>query len=119
MGNQRFGKPGSRDAAIAQLRAMSGHTLTFHTAVALLDTRSGSAPVVNVPTEVSMRRLSDADIARYVDREPAFDCAGSAKSEGLGISLMTAVRGDDPNALVGLPLIALCTLLRDAGIELP
>lgn len=113
---ERFGKPGSVDKAVAQLQAMRGRSIVFHTAVALLDTHTGAAPAVCVPTEVGFRALSDAEIRRYVEREMPLDCAGSAKSEGLGIALLEHMRGDDPNALVGLPLIALCRLLRDAGV---
>lgn len=116
---QRFGKPGDRERAIAQLKAMRGHSIVFHTVVCVLDSRSGSHACVNVPTDVRFRLLSDREIERYVDAEQPFDCAGSAKSEGLGITLLDHIRGDDPTALVGLPLIAVSHLLRDAGLELP
>lgn len=116
IGGERFGKPGSVDRAIAQLQAMRGRSIVFHTAVALLDAKTGAAPVLCVPTEVTFRALSDDEIERYVARELPLDCAGSAKSEGLGIALLESMRGDDPNALVGLPLIALCRLLREAGV---
>jgi septum formation protein len=114
----RFGKPGNAERAIAQLTAMSGKEVVFDTAIALLDTRNDKLRVLNVPTRVGFRTLSNEEIARYVEREQPFDCAGSAKSEGLGISLLTHIRGDDPNALIGLPLIALCELLREAGIAI-
>lgn len=116
---ERFGKPGNAERAIAQLTAMSGKEVVFDTAVALLDTRSDTVRALNVPTRVGFRTLSNDEIVRYVEREQPFDCAGSAKSEGLGISLLTHIRGDDPNALIGLPLIALCELLREAGLAIP
>lgn len=119
MGNVRFGKPGSRENAIAQLRAMSGQTIIFHTGLCLLNAATGRTHVRGIPTEVRFRELSDAEILRYQDKENALNCAGSARSEGLGISLLEAMRGDDPNALVGLPLIALCDMLRAEGLELP
>ncbi len=119
MGEARFGKPGTVERAVAQLTQMSGNTVVFHTALALLNTRSGRVQVEVVPTEVRFRTLSEAEIVRYVDKERPLDCAGSAKSEGLGITLLDALSGDDPNALVGLPLIALARMLRNEGIALP
>lgn len=118
-GGKRYGKPGTRANAVAQLRAMRGQAVTFDTGLCLLDSASGLAQRCSVPTEVRFRQLSDAEIERYLDRENALNCAGSAKSEGLGIALIESMRGDDPNALVGLPLIALCRMLRQAGIPLP
>ena len=119
MGDTRFGKPGTVERAIAQLQAMSGRTVVFHTALALLNTRSGHVQLDAVPTEVRFRSLTDDEIVRYVNKERPLDCAGSAKSEGLGITLLDALSGDDPNALVGLPLIALARMLRNEGIALP
>lgn len=119
LGKRVFGKPLVRECAIEQLRTMRGQTITFHTALCLLDSASGRVQTCGVPTEVRFRPLSDAEIERYVDREQPFNCAGSAKAEALGISLLEYIRGDDPNALIGLPLIALCGMLRAAGIELP
>ncbi len=119
MGSQRFGKPGTVDRAVAQLRSMSGQTVIFDTALALINTRSGRIQVEVIPTEVRFRALSDDEIVRYVERERPLDCAGSAKSEGLGITLLDALRGDDPNALIGLPLIALARMLRNEGLALP
>ena len=119
MGDAQFGKPGTVERAIAQLKSMSGRTVIFHTALALLNTRSGHVQVDAVPTEVRFRQLNDDEIVRYVDKERPLDCAGSAKSEGLGIALLDALSGDDPNALVGLPLIALARMLRNEGIPLP
>ena len=119
MGDTRFGKPGTVERAIAQLQSMSGRTVVFHTALAVLNTRSGQVQLDAVPTEVRFRRLTDDEIVRYVNKELPLDCAGSAKSEGLGITLLDALAGDDPNALVGLPLIALARMLRNEGIALP
>jgi len=115
----RFGKPGTRQNAISQLRAMSDKTITFHTALCLLNSRTGHFQLRGIPVEVGFRQLDDAEIERYLDQEDALNCAGSAKSEGLGISLMRYLRGDDPNALIGLPLIALCDMLRAEGLCLP
>ncbi|HRP23361.1 Maf family nucleotide pyrophosphatase [Thauera sp.] len=114
-----FGKPGTEERAISQLQRMRGRTITFHTALALLNTRSGHLQVEGVPTQVSFRELSDDEIRRYVAKERPLDCAGSAKSEGLGIALLDAMPGDDPTALIGLPLIALSRMLRAEGLELP
>jgi septum formation protein len=116
---QRFGKPGTRANAVAQLRRMSRQTLIFHTGLCLLNAATGRFQLRGVATEVRFRELSDADIDRYLDKEDALNCAGSARSEGLGISLLEYLRGDDPNALVGLPLIALCDMLRAEGVPLP
>ncbi len=113
-----LGKPGGREAAIAQLASMSGRTIAFHTAVCLL--RAGDAPhAAEDVTRVRFRRLERAEIERYVDAEQPFDCAGSFKSEGLGIALFDAIESSDPTALVGLPLIATARLLRQAGFALP
>ncbi|HRD33863.1 MAG TPA: Maf family nucleotide pyrophosphatase [Rhodocyclaceae bacterium] len=119
LGSEVFGKPGTPARAIAQLRRMSGHSVVFHTALALINTRTGAVQATSVPTEVHFRRLSDAEIIRYVEREQPLDCAGAAKSEALGISLLEALTGDDPTALVGLPLIALSRMLRAEGVPLP
>ncbi|WP_341678550.1 Maf family nucleotide pyrophosphatase [Niveibacterium sp. SC-1] len=119
VGDERFGKPGTVARAVAQLQRMSGRSIVFHTALALLDARDGSIQVCDVPTEVAIRRLGDEEIVRYIEREQPLDCAGSAKCEGQGISLMEHMRGDDPNALIGLPLIALCAMLRKVGISIP
>lgn len=118
-GDAVFGKPGSREAAIAQLTQLSDKTVVFDTALSLVHGRLRRETVVRVPTEVVFRPLGRDAIERYVDLEQPFDCAGAAKSEGLGISLLRAIRGDDPTALVGLPLIALAELLRQAGFTLP
>jgi septum formation protein len=114
-----IGKPGDIDNARAQLRELSGHTVLFHTALCVWNARLERRHERLVTTDVSFRRLTDAEIDRYLEREPAFDCAGSAKSEGLGISLLSRLGGDDPTALVGLPLIALSAMLRAEGFDVP
>lgn len=118
-GNERFHKPGSIENAVAQLRSMSGQAIIFHTAVCLYNNRTGLHRTEAVPTEARFRPLDDAEIIRYVERERPLDCAGSAKSEGLGISLLEYMRGDDPTALIGLPLIALARMLRAEGVLVP
>jgi septum formation protein len=118
-GGRVFGKPGNRERAVEQLRALRGHSVVFHTALCLFNAASGRTQIEGVPVEVRFRPISDEEIGRYLDREPAFNCAGSARYEGLGISLLDFVRGDDPNALIGLPLIALCRMLRNEGLALP
>lgn len=119
LGEQRFDKPGTRENAKAQLSRMSGKTVSFHTGLCLLNATTGRTQLRGISTEVRFRTLSDSEIHRYLDREDALNCAGSAKSEGLGISLLEYLRGDDPNALVGLPLIALCDMLRAEGVTIP
>lgn len=113
-----LGKPGGREAALAQLAAMSARTVPFHTAVALVH-GDGRGDAALDTTRVRLRPLSAAEIARYVALEPAHDCAGGFKSEALGISLFEAIESQDPTALVGLPLIATARLLRQAGFALP
>ncbi|MBC7622511.1 MAG: septum formation protein Maf [Aeromicrobium sp.] len=112
-----LGKPGTRDNAIKQLREMRGKRVVFHTALALLDVASGRLQRVVVPTVVIMRGYSDEAISCYLDRENALDCAGSAKSEGLGAALIATMTSDDPTALVGLPLLSLITMLANEGVE--
>jgi len=118
-GNERFGKPVRRENAIAQLRLMRGKEVVFHTGLCLLNSATNRVQLSCVDTHVGFRDLSDTEIESYLDKEDALNCAGSAKSEGLGISLLSYMRGDDPNALVGLPLIALCGMLRAEGLHLP
>lgn len=112
-----LGKPGDHERAVAQLRAMSGQTVVFHTAVAVLRPARRDEAVVRVPVRVRFRRLETPEIEAYLRAEQPFDCAGSAKSEGLGIVLLDAIESDDPTALIGLPLIATARLLREAGID--
>lgn len=112
-----IGKPGTRDRARQQLLAMRGTGMVFHTALALYNSDEDRCNALVVPTHVVMRQYTDAEIDNYLSREDALDCAGSAKSEGLGVALMSSMRSDDPTALIGLPLIALCELLRQEGVE--
>lgn len=116
MDGRVFGKPGTHAKAVEQLRTLSGKTVNFYTGLCVLNAKTGEAEVCGVPTLVGFRELGDAEIENYLRREPAYNCAGSAKSEGLGIALLSRIHGDDPNALVGLPLIALCELLRKHGM---
>jgi len=112
-----IGKPGNFERAMAQLQLMRGQTVTFHTALCLM--KGGAQTTLCVPTEVTFRKLSDDLLEAYLLAEEPYDCAGSAKSEGLGISLLESIKSDDPTALIGLPLIALTSLLRDAGFAIP
>jgi septum formation protein len=112
-----IGKPGNFERAMAQLQLMRGHTVTFHTALCLM--KGDTQMTLSVPTEVCFRKLPDAVLENYLLAEEPYDCAGSAKSEGLGISLLESIKSDDPSALIGLPLIALTGLLRDAGFAIP
>ena len=112
-----LGKPGDFEIASAQLRAMSGREVVFHTALCIVGPGFRESAVDT--TVVRLRDLGDDDIARYLQAEPAFDCAGSFKAEGLGIALFDAIDSSDPTALVGLPLIATARLLRKAGFALP
>ncbi len=114
-----LGKPGGRAAAIDQLMRASGNIVTFHTGLCLLNTATGRAQVCREPFRVHFRQLDEGQISRYVDREQPFNCAGSFKSEGLGISLFERLEGDDPNALIGLPLIQLIRMLDREGIAIP
>jgi septum formation protein len=116
---QAIGKPGTLERAALQLRRASGREVTFHTAVCLIDGRDGRLQSAEVPCRVGYRVLSDDDIARYLQREPAMDCAGSARIEALGISLTRYVRCDDPTALIGLPLITLTDFLHNCGVRIP
>lgn len=114
---QSLGKPGNHERATAQLRQMRGQTVVFQTAVAVV--APGFSQVELAPVQVRFRDLSDAEIERYLRAEQPYDCAGSAKSEGLGITLLDAIDSDDPTALIGLPLIRTSRLLRAAGLVLP
>ena len=110
-----IGKPGTPEAAKSQLLAAAGKTLVFHTGLCVLDSATGHYETVMVPTTVEFRRYSEREIERYLELEPALDCAGSFKSEGLGISLCGRITSDDPTALIGLPLVALNKLLARFG----
>lgn len=112
-----IGKPGNFERAMAQLQAMRGRAIVFQTSVAVVCAATGFASVRRVPVRVRFRDLSDADIATYLHLEQPFDCAGSAKCETLGISLLDAIESDDPTTLIGLPLIATSALLREAGLD--
>lgn len=114
---QVFGKPGSHENAVKQLQAMRARSVTFFTGLCLLNAKTGKAHLRGVPTRVTFRNLSDDEIENYLRREQPYNCAGSAKSEGLGIALIAKMEGDDPNALIGLPLIALCDFLKNENIN--
>ena len=115
---QALGKPGNHTRAVLQLRQMSGKTVIFQTAIAVVCQASGFSQEALAPVKVKFRELSDAEIENYLLAEKPYDCAGSAKSEGLGIALLERIDNDDPTALVGLPLIRTAALLRAAGIDL-
>ena len=119
LAGEPLGKPGNHERAVQQLQRMQGHTVVFQTAVAVVCLATGFEQVDLAPVEVKFRDLSDAEIERYLRAEQPYDCAGSAKSEGLGIALLDAIHSDDPTALVGLPLIRTCRMLRAAGLVLP
>ncbi len=112
-----YGKPGTHERAVAQLRTMRGRTVNFYTGLCLFNSANATAHVRGIPTRVTFRDLSDSEIENYLRREQPYNCAGSAKSEGLGIAVIAAMEGTDPNALVGLPLIALCDMLRAEGVS--
>jgi septum formation protein len=114
---QPIGKPGTHERAAAQLRLLSGRRAIFQTAVAVVRASTGYAQVLLAPVAVQFRALSDAEIDRYLRLDEPYDCAGSAKCETLGIALLASIDSDDPTALVGLPLIRTCQLLRAAGID--
>jgi septum formation protein len=112
-------KPGNHITACEQLRRCSGKTLRFSTALCLLNAGTGRQQVAVEPFDVTFRQLNDEQIDRYLRREQPYDCAGSFKMEGLGITLFTALSGEDPNSLIGLPLIRLCDMLAEEGVSLP
>lgn len=112
-----LGKPGDHARAVAQLTAASGREVIFHTGLCLMNLAQGFEHTLEVPFTVRFRELSPSEIEHYLCREQPYDCAGSFKSEGLGIALFEALEGEDPTALIGLPLIALCRLLRQAGLD--
>ncbi|CAM4068457.1 Maf family nucleotide pyrophosphatase [Comamonas aquatilis] len=116
---QPLSKPGTHERATEQLRQMSGRQMNFHTGVCVSCVETGFTEASVVTVQVRFRQLNDAEIERYLRAEQPYDCAGSAKSEGLGIALLDAIVSDDPTALIGLPLIRTCQLLRAAGVVLP
>ncbi len=117
LGDEQIGKPGSHQAAVAQLERASGQTMNFFTGLCLLDPLNDNTRTIVCQTSVTFLSLERAQIENYLRRERPYDCAGACKVEGLGISLLASVRDDDPTALIGLPLISLCRLLREAGLE--
>ncbi len=119
LGEQQVGKPHTHENAKKQLQAASGHAMVFHTALCLYNSRTGNMQARAVPIRIQFRTLSDAVIERYLLAEQPYNCAGSAKSEGLGIALIERFEGEDPNALVGLPLIALVDMLQQEGVAVP
>ncbi|MGI9299968.1 MAG: Maf family protein [Luminiphilus sp.] len=119
LGQQQLHKPGTIERAHAQLHECSGNSVQFFTGVALLNTVTGNVQSSVVHYQVAFRVLNDAEIRRYVTHDNPLDCAGSFKWERLGIALMASLEGPDPTALEGLPLIALCKMLRKAGLEIP
>jgi septum formation protein len=118
LAGQPLGKPGEHDRAVAQLRQMRGQTVIFQTALAVVCLATGFEQVDLAEVRVVFRDLSDDDIEAYLQAEKPYDCAGSAKSEGLGIALLESIDNDDPTALIGLPLIRTARLLRQAGVKL-
>jgi septum formation protein len=117
--NAFLDKPGNFENALAQLLRMRRKAVQFFTALYLLNTRTANAQIALVPVTVHMREFSDEEAKRYLRAEEPYDCAGSARIEGLGITLVAKLEGEDPNALIGLPLIALCGMLRNEGVTLP
>ena len=119
VGATLLNKPGTHARAVEQLKLMSGKQIAFFTALCLLNARTLQRQTAIVPVTVHMRELGTGQIERYLQAERPYDCAGSARIEGLGITLVARLDGDDPNALIGLPLIKLCDMLRSEGVELP
>jgi len=113
---EALGKPGTHANAVAQLKSMRGRSVLFHTALALFNAGTGALQTTEVPTIVRFRRYDDSEIERYLVAERPYDCAGSARIEGIGITLVTAVESADPSALIGLPLIELAGMLRNEGV---
>ncbi|MCH7344435.1 Maf family nucleotide pyrophosphatase [Pelomonas sp. CA6] len=114
---QPIGKPGNHERAVTQLRAMSGRSVVFQTALAVVCLETGFVAQDLAPVRVRFRELGDDEIQAYLRAEQPYDCAGSAKSEGLGIALLEAIDSDDPTALIGLPLIRTARMLREAGLN--
>jgi septum formation protein len=118
LAGEPLGKPGTHERAVEQLRRMSGQVVVFHTAVAVVCRDTGFEQLDLAPVRVTFRKLDDDEIENYLRAEEPYDCAGSARSEGLGIALLESIESDDPSALVGLPLIRTCRMLRAAGVRL-
>jgi len=117
LGGKQLGKPLKHENAMRQLTAMRGKTVVFYTALTLLNARTGEMQTDVAENQVTFRNYSDEEIHSYLLKEQPYHCAGSAKSEGLGIALISRMEGDDPNALVGLPLISLVNMLQKQGIR--
>jgi septum formation protein len=117
LAGEPLGKPGTHANAVIQLGRMSGQAVVFHTAVAVVCAETGFEQLELAPVKVQFRALSNDEIERYLRAEQPYDCAGSARSEGLGVALLDAIDSDDPTALVGLPLIRTCRMLRAAGVK--
>lgn len=118
LGEEILGKPGNHENAVAQLTRLSGRAVRFYTSLCLIV--PGREPRIEVvESNVSFRELETEEIERYLAREPAYDCAGSCKAEGLGIAMVKSINSDDPTALIGLPLIRLREMLSDAGLQIP
>ena len=118
-GDEILGKPGTHENAVVQLRKLSGKLVTFQTGLCLLNSTSNEMQVDNIPFRVQFRKLDEQQIERYLRADQPYNCAGSFKSEGLGITLFERMDGDDPTALIGLPLIRLTSMLMQAGVVLP
>jgi septum formation protein len=119
LNGEALGKPGNHERAVAQLRKQSGQSVVFQTAVAVVCLERQYAQCELATVKVRFRSISEAEIEAYLRAEPAYDCAGSAKSEGLGITLLERIDSDDPTSLIGLPLMRTCALLRELGIQVP
>jgi septum formation protein len=117
LGGMQLGKPGNHENATKQLRMMQGRTVIFHSALCLYNAKTLTMQAEVVPYEVAFRKLSDEQIERYLRAEKPYNCAGSAKSEGLGIALISSMNGTDPNALIGLPLIKLISMLQNEKVD--
>lgn len=115
---EALGKPGTHERAVAQLRRMRGRTVVFHTALAVICAARGFEQADVAPVRVTFRSYGEDEIEAYLQAEQPYDCAGSARSEGLGIALLEAIESDDPSALVGLPLIRTARMLRAAGVKI-
>ena len=119
LNNEILNKPGNHENALIQLQKLSNQTVTFYTGLCVLNSRRNSIHAECIPYIVKFRKLDTGEIERYLKKEKPYNCAGSFKSEALGISLIDYMKGDDPTALIGLPLIRLCELLRNEGISIP